>query len=56
MTVTRRAICAIALGKPPIKSTIFGELKMRDIANGVFLGFMAFTVPLCIYVVSTGGL
>lgn len=29
---------------------------MRDIANGVFLGFMAFTVPLMIYVMSTGGL
>jgi len=29
---------------------------MNQFLNGIFLGFMAFTIPLCIYVVATGGL
>lgn len=29
---------------------------MNDIANGVFLGICAFTLPLAVYVMTTGGL
>jgi len=29
---------------------------MSDLANGVFLGLMAFTLPLAVYVMTTGGL
>ena len=29
---------------------------MSEFLKGGFLGFMAFTVPLCIYVIATGGL
>jgi hypothetical protein len=29
---------------------------MGEIAKGMFLGFMAFTFPMMIYVMNTGGL
>jgi hypothetical protein len=54
--VTRQRRGLVPLASPPIKSTLIRRAIMRDIANGVFLGLMAFTLPLAIYVMTTGGL
>ena len=54
--VTRQVLADERPWQAPNQIHQHSESDMRNVLNGVFLGLCGITLPLCIYVMSTGGL